>query len=316
MRIGIGVGDIAGRGSSPESQIAQIRALAEQGVRQVWLAQIFGADALTMIAVAGAQTPGIEFGTAVVPTYPRHPTALAAQAMTVQALTGSRLTLGVGPSHREVVEDMFGLDYTRPARHMREYLTVLGGLLRGDRVDVTGETLRVNARLTVPGSSPPSVLVAALGPVMLRLAGRLADGTVTWMTGPETLAGHTVPVLVQAAAEAGRPAPRVVAGLPICLTADPAAARERAARQFAMYGQLPNYRAMLDREGADGPADLAVVGDEAALVAGLDRLAAAGVTEFLAVPFGTREQIAETIGFLAARSGGRAGGQSDEPPGG
>lgn len=302
MRIGIGVGDIAGRGSAPGDQIEQIRSLAERGAGSVWLAQIFGADALTMLAVAGAQLPGIELGTAVVPTYPRHPTALAAQALTVQALTGGRLTLGVGPSHRSVIEDMFGLDYTKPARHMREYLTVLGGLLRGERVDFTGETMRVNARLTIPGSEPPSMLVAALGPVMLRLAGRLTDGTVTWMTGPETLARHTVPVLNEAAGEAGRPAPRVVAGLPICLTDDPAGARERAARQFAVYGQLPNYRAMLDREGADGPADLAIVGDEDALAAGLDRLAAAGVTEFLAVPFGARDRLAPTIDFLAARS--------------
>ena len=266
----------------------------------VWLAQIFGADALTMMAVAGAQMPGIEFGTAVVPTYPRHPTALAAQAMTVQAVTGGRLTLGVGPSHREVIEDMFGLDYTKPARHMREYLTVLGGLLRGERVDFTGETMRVNARLNIPGSTPPSVLVAALGPVMLRVAGELADGTVTWMTGPETLARHTVPVLSKAAADAGRPAPRVVASLPICLTTDLAAARERAARQFAMYGQLPNYRAMLDREGAVGPADIAIAGDEAALRAGLGRLADVGETEFQAVPFGTKEKIEDTIGLLAS----------------
>jgi len=301
MRIGIGVGDIAGRGSAPGDQIEQIRVLAGRGVPSVWLAQIFGVDALTTIAVAGIQVPDIEFGTAVVPTYPRHPTALAAQALTVQALTGGRLTLGVGPSHREVVEDMFGLDYTKPARHMREYLTVLGGLLQGERVDVTGDTMRVNARLTIPGSSPPSVLVAALGPVMLRVAGQLADGTVTWMTGPETLAQHTVPVLARAAADAGRPAPRVVASLPICLTTDPAAARERAARQFAVYGQLPNYRAMLDREGADGPADIAIVGDERSLRSGLDRLGDAGVTEFVAIPFGTKEQVADTIGLLASR---------------
>jgi F420-dependent oxidoreductase-like protein len=300
MRIGIGVGDIAGRGSSPDDQIEQIRALAAQGVPSVWLAQIFGADALTMIALAGAQLPGVEFGTAIVPSYPRHPTALAAQAMTVQAVTGGRLTLGVGPSHRSVIEDMFGLDYTKPARHMREYLTVLGGLLRGERVDFSGETMRVNARLNIPGSTPPSVLVAALGPVMLRVAGELADGTVTWMTGPETLARHTVPVLSKAAADAGRPAPRVVASLPICLTTDLAAARERAARQFAMYGQLPNYRAMLDREGAAGPADIAVAGDEAALRAGIARLTDVGVTEFLAVPFGTKEQVADTIGLLAS----------------
>ncbi|HEY5882866.1 MAG TPA: LLM class F420-dependent oxidoreductase [Nakamurella sp.] len=300
MRIGIGIGDIAGRGTSLVDQVEQIRIAAGHGFSSAWLAQLFGIDALTTIAVAGAQVPGIELGTAVVPTFPRHPTALASQALTAQAAIGGRLTLGIGLSHRTVIEDMFGLDYAKPARHMREYLTVLGPLLRGERVAFTGETMRINTRIIVPGSSPPSLLVAALGPLMLRITGELADGTVTWMTGPDTLADHTVPLLTKAAADAGRPAPRVVAGLPICLTTDPAAARERAARQFAVYGQLPSYRAMLDREGAQGPADVAIVGDEADLRAGVTRLASAGATEFLAVPFGTPEQLAGTLGLLAS----------------
>ena len=212
MRIGIGVGDMAGRRSALADQVEQIRALASRGVPSVWLAQLVGLDALTAIAVAGSQVPGIELGTAVVPTYPRHPTALASQALTTQAAVGGRLTLGVGLSHRSVIEDMFGLDYSKPARHMREYLSVLGPLLRGERVSFAGETMRVNARIIVPGAAAPSLLVAALGPVMLRIAGEFADGTVTWMTGPATLADHTVPVLTKATAAAGRPAPRVVAG--------------------------------------------------------------------------------------------------------
>ena len=304
MRIGIGVGDMAGRGSRLADQVEQIRALASRGVPSVWLAQLFGLDALTAIAVAGSQVPGIELGTAVVPTYPRHPTALASQALTTQAAVGGRLTLGVGLSHRSVIEDMFGLDYSKPARHMREYLSVLGPLLRGERVSFAGETMRVNARIIVPGAAPPSLLVAALGPVMLRIAGELADGTVTWMTGPATLADHTVPVLTKATAAAGRPAPRVVAGLPVCLTTDPAAARERAGTQFSIYGQLPNYRAMLDREGAQGPADVAIVGDERAVRAGIARLEGAGVTDLLAEPFGSPEQVADTIGLLVSHPAG------------
>lgn len=301
MKIGIGVGELAGRGIGLDAQIEQIRALAAQGFASVWLAQMFGGDALTTIAVAGSQVPGIEFGTAVIPTFPRHPTALASQALTAQVAVGGRLTLGIGLSHRVVIEDMFGLDFSKPARHMREYLTVLSPLLRGERVSFAGETMRINTRIRVPGSTPPSLLVAALGPVMLRITGELADGTVTWMTGPETLADHTVPVITKAAADAGRPAPRVVASLPICLTTDPDEARERAARQFAMYGDLPSYRAMLDREGAQGPADVAIVGDESVLRAGIERLESAGVTEFLAIPFGSADQLAGTLDLLAAR---------------
>jgi F420-dependent oxidoreductase-like protein len=298
MRIGIGVGDIAGRGTSLADQVQQIRALSGQGFPSVWLAQLFGVDALTAIAVAGTLTPAIELGTAVVPTFPRHPTSLAMQALTTQAAIGGRLTLGIGLSHRSVIEDMFGLDFSKPARHMREYLTVLGPLLRGERVSYDGETMRVNARITVPGATAPSLLVAALGPVMLRIAGELAHGTVTWMTGPSTRGEHIVPGLTRAAADAGRPAPRVVAGLPICLTPDPAGARERAGKQFLIYGQLPSYRAMLDREGADGPADVAIVGDERAIRAGVDRLESAGVTEFLAVPYGSPEQVVATRELL------------------
>ncbi len=301
MKIGIGVGELAGRGIGLDAQIEQIRALAAQGFASVWLAQMFGGDALTTIAVAGSQIPGVEFGTAVIPTFPRHPTALASQALTAQVAVGGRLTLGIGLSHRVVIEDMFGLDFSKPARHMREYLTVLNPLLRGERVSFDGETMRINTRIRVAGSTPPSLLVAALGPVMLRITGELADGTVTWMTGPETLADHTVPVITKAAADAGRPAPRVVASLPICLTTDPDEARERAARQFAMYGDLPSYRAMLDREGAQGPADVAIVGDENVLRAGIERLESAGVTEFLAIPFGSADQLAGTLDLLAAR---------------
>jgi F420-dependent oxidoreductase-like protein len=304
MRIGIGVGDFAGRGTSISDQVRQIRSLATRGLPSAWLAQLFGVDALTAIAVAGSQVPGIELGTAVVPTYPRHPTALASQALSTQAAIGGRLTLGVGLSHRSVIEDMFGLDFSRPARHMREYLSVLGPLLRGERVSFTGETMRVNARIIVPGATPPSLLVAALGPVLLGIAGELADGTVTWMTGPATLGDHTVPVLTEAAARAGRPTPRVVAGLPVCLTADAARARERAGKQFSVYGQLPSYRAMLDREGAQGPADVAIVGDERAVLAGVARLESAGATELLAVPYGSPDEVAATLGLLGSLAAG------------
>jgi F420-dependent oxidoreductase-like protein len=232
--------------------------------------------------VAGSQVPGIEVGTAVVPTYPRHPAVLAQQARTVAAATGGRLVLGIGLSHRIVIEDMFGYDFSRPILHMREYLAVLLPLLDGQQASFSGVTVRANIGLTTPSPGRVPVVVAALGPQMLRLAGGQTDGTVLWMTGPATVRDHVAPLIKQAASDAGKPSPRIVGILPVCVTSDPGNARERAARVFAIYGQLPSYRAMLDREGAAGPADVAIVGDEDAVAAQIRTLAEAGVTDFVA----------------------------------
>jgi F420-dependent oxidoreductase-like protein len=282
----------------------QIRMLAEKGFASAWSSQVFGYDALTLLALAGREIPGIELGTAVVPTYPRHPIALAGQALTTQAASGGRLTLGIGLSHQLVVEGMWGYSYDRPARHMREYLAALLPLLRGEQVNFEGETLKAVTMgpLAVPVDSPPPVLLAALAPVMLKLAGAETDGTVTWMTGPATLESHIVPSITAAAEAAGRPAPRVAAGLPVCITADPDAAREQAARVYAIYGQLPSYRAMLDKEGAAGPADVAIVGDEAEVAKQVDRMADVGVTDFIAAQLGSSSDWDRTVDFLAARS--------------
>jgi F420-dependent oxidoreductase-like protein len=181
---------------------------------------------------------------------------------------------------------------------MREYLSVLVPLLREGKVDFEGETITTHAATDVPELPPVPVLVAALGPKMLELTGTVADGTVTWMTGPATLADHTVPTITAAAARAGRPAPRVATSLPICLTADADAARARAAKEFQTYGFLPSYRAMLDREGAEGPADVAIIGDEATVRAGLARLADAGVTDFVASIYGERDDRHATRALL------------------
>jgi F420-dependent oxidoreductase-like protein len=270
---------------SIESLVQQVVDAERDGFDTVWFSQIFGADALTVIALAGQKTSRIELGTAVVPVYPRHPFALAQQALTVQAATGGRLALGIGLSHGPVVERMWGLSYDRPARYMREYLSVLRPLLREGRVQFQGEVFRVNAGVQVVGATPPTLLVAALAPAMLRIAGELADGTVTWMTGVKTIETHIVPRITAAAAEAGRPKPRVCAGLPIAVTDDPAAARERAAQLFQVYGQLPNYQRMLRKEGAQGPADVAMVGDEADVERQVRALAAAGATDFVASIF-------------------------------
>ena len=277
------------------------------GFASAWLPQVFGVDALTMFAMAGSRTSRIELGTAVVPTYPRHPTALAGQALTTQAATNGRLALGIGLSHKFVIEDMLGLDYSRPVAHMREYLTILNGLLAGEQVSFRGELYRVNAQVTVPGATKPPVLVAALGPAMLKLTGRLADGTITWMGGIPYLRDIAVPTITAAATAAGRPAPRIAAMVPVVVTNDAAAAREALNTTYKMYGVLPSYRATLDRGGAANPADVAIIGTENEVEAQLNEYAAVGVTDLNAVltggPAGNREATSELLGSLARQSG-------------
>lgn len=283
-----------------DNVVAQVASLHEAGIETAWVSQIFGFDALTMLAVIGREVPGIELATAVVPTYPRNPVMLAGQALTVQAATGGRLTLGIGLSHQMVIENVFGQSFEKPARHMREYLSILMPLLAGEQVAFTGETLSAATfgplQIAAP---PPPVLVAALGNTMLGLAGRLAAGTVTWMTGPATIESHIVPTIQAAAAKAGRPEPRVGVGLPVCVTNDADAARRTASEVFAVYGHLPSYRAMLDREGAGGPADVAIVGTESEVVAQVSRLAEVGATEFCGAPFGSPDEIKASVGVLA-----------------
>ncbi|GIW17068.1 MAG: LLM class F420-dependent oxidoreductase [Tepidiforma sp.] len=300
MKIGIGIG-ITGSEGLPEV-IRQIQRAEESGFDAAWLPNIFGLDAVMTLALAGRETSRIELGTFVVPTYPRHPMALAQQALTASAAAAGRFTLGIGLSHRVVIEGMFGLDYSKPVRHMREYLSVLVPLLEGKPVQFRGEEYRVQGQLTVPGAGRVPVIVAALGPQMLKIAGRLADGTATWMGGPAYLRETAIPAIRAAAAEAGRPAPRIVSGFPVAVTADAAAARASAAKVFAVYGTLPSYRAVLDVEGAAGPADVAIVGSENDVAEQLRALAAAGVTDFNASPFpveGDPAAIGRTIEFLA-----------------
>jgi 5,10-methylenetetrahydromethanopterin reductase len=281
MRIGIFGGEPAGI----DEAVNAARTVAEQGFAGYWIPQIFGLDALTTLAIVGREVPGIELGTAVVPTYPRHPMMLAAQALTTQVASHGRLALGIGLSHKIVIENMFGYSFEKPVRHMREYLTILMSLIHTGGASFTGETVSANGAINIPGATPCPVLVAALGPKMLELAGTMADGTLTWMTGAVTLAELTVPTITRAAAAANRPAPRIGASLPVCVTSDPDAARARAAKVFQIYGVLPSYRAMLDREGSAGPEDAALIGSETEVKAQIDRVAAAGVTDFVANEF-------------------------------
>jgi F420-dependent oxidoreductase-like protein len=294
VKIGVSVG-----GRTIDEIVEGARRVADAGFTSAWTANIFGLDAILALAIVGREVPGLHVGTAVTPTYPRHPHAMAQQAMTAWDATGGRFTLGIGLSHQVVIESMFGLSFDKPAVHMREYLSVLLPLLRDGSASFDGDEYRVHApldRAGVPGSPP--VLLAAMAPVMLRLAGEVADGTILWMTGPKTVETHVAPRVNKAAADAGKPPPQIVAALPIAVTNDVDGARQTAATTFEIYGGLPSYRAMLDREGAGGPADVAIVGDDETVAAGLRAIADAGVTEFNAACFGDGETIQRTMSLL------------------
>ncbi len=297
MRIGVFVDEM---GPSLETVIDQSQAAAEAGFAGVWLGQRTGRDALTTLALAGRQTPGIELGTAVVPTYPRHPLALAAQALTVQEAVGGRLTLGLGVSHQYIIEGQYGYSFDRPARHLREYLSALVPLLRGESVTYQGETLKAVGAVDVAAATPPSVLVGALGPAMLRVAGELADGTITTWATPSALAEHIVPTITKAA---GRRTPRVIASTVVCVTSHEDDRRAWVTENFGMVGQLPIYRAMLDRGHATGPQDTVVIGDEAVVERQIRQLFDAGATELVVVLLGSEEEQARTTALLTDLSG-------------
>jgi 5,10-methylenetetrahydromethanopterin reductase len=281
--------------------VALLQRYHEAGLDHAFASQIFGPDALTLLAVAGSQVPGIGLGTGVVPVYPRHPMMLAQQALTVQMATGNRLLLGIGLSHQVVVEGMWGMSFERPAAYMREYLTSLMPLLRGETVRCEGERVTTNAfaPLDIANVEAPPVLVAALADTMLKLAGRVADGTVTWMTGTATVEGHIAPTITAAAEAAGRPAPRVVVSLPIAVTNDRDAAAERINEAFAIYPNLPSYKAMLDKEGAAAAADIGFIGDEESVAASIAKLADAGATDFVGAIVGDADERARGFALLS-----------------
>jgi len=305
MRIGTML-SMPGDDAGVDALVERAAAAEAAGFASVWLPQVFTIDALTILALAGRETRTIELGTAVVPTYPRHPIALAMQALTVQDATRNRLALGIGLSHRFVIEDMFGLDFSKPIPHMRDYLTILNGLLAGERVQHRGAEYAVSAQVAVRGSTKPPVIVAALGPAMLKLCGRSADGTLTWMGGIDYLRDVAVPTMSAAATAAKRPAPRFVAMVPTLLASDVAAGRDTVNTTFAMYGQVPSYRATLDRGGAAAPADVAVIGREADIEAGLRAYATVGVTDFVAVVPSDSQATKATMELLAQIARSRA----------
>jgi F420-dependent oxidoreductase-like protein len=288
MRLGINGTGLLATGSI-DAIVDHAAGAAADGFASYWLAEhpLGGVDALTVLSVVGQRVPEIEIGTAIVPTWPRHPMVLAAQALTTQDLCGGRLALGIGLSH-EVMLAQLGIPMEKPIRHLREYLSILVPLLRDGKVAFEGETLACRAELFRRSgrSAPPPVLVAALGPQALRVTGRLADGTSLAWVGAKTVREHVAPTIRSAAEQAGRPAPRIVSTLPVCVTDDPARTRSWARKAFSMYGGLPSYREMLAREGVENVADLVIAGGESEVADGIAALAAAGVTDFSASEVG------------------------------
>ena len=283
-------------------EIAELARRAEGlGYDTLWMANVFSLDAIMTLGIAARESNSIEVGTNVVPTYPRHPTAIAQQAVTAAAAGNNRFTLGIGLAHKMIIEDCLGMSYDKPARHMEEYLEVLAPLLRGEIVNYDGEQYRVHGISTgAAGADAVPLVIAALGERMLTLAGRYTDGTTTWMVGLKTLENHIIPTMHKAAAAAGRPQPRTIAGFPILLTEKPDEVRQMLATGLAVYGALPSYRAMLDREGLGGPEELAILGDEAVLTEAISSLREAGVTDFnAAIPEIDDASFNRTLEFIA-----------------
>ena len=302
MRIGLTV-PTPGENPDLETLLIEMERADALGLHAVWMPNVSsrGFDAAMALALGGARTRRVELGTFVVPTFTRHPIVMAQQALSAQAATGGRFVLGIGLSHRVSMEGQLGFDFSRPVRHMREYLTCLTALLDGRTVDFAGEEFRIQnfALIPPPDVRPPPILVAALGPQMLRLAGRLSAGTAIWVGGPKYVA-EAARTISAAAHEAGRPAPRVLASVPVCVTDRARPVREAAAQFFARYGQLPSYRAILDKEGVGGAEDVALIGDEATVHAGIAAFADAGATDFSAAIYAPPgENAGRTLALLA-----------------
>ncbi len=277
---GVPVGYGAGTGVTSVDQVrAEATWAAGAGFSSLWVSQILGVDPIVALAAVAAEVTALdEVGTSVVPLAGRHPLGLAAEARTAQGALGGRFTLGVGPSHAVVTEGFYGEPYDRPFTRTEEFVSALAPLLRGAPADVPGGIVETHGWLTIE-ADPVPLLLAALGPRMLDLAGRLADGTTVGSCGPRTIAGHIAPAIRAAAAGAGRPGPRIQAMVAVAVTRDPVRARALAAAEEAGYAALPAYRRVLDLEGADTAADLLLAGSVDRVVDGLGTYVEAGATD-------------------------------------
>jgi len=283
MRIGL-----AATASRADRVIAQAQRAEADGFSSLWFTGAVPGDPFIAMTLAARATSTIEVGPAVQQSYAAHPLLQAARAIGAAEAIGApgRFTLGIGPSHQPAIEGRLGLSYAAPGQHTDEYVQILTALLRGEQVAFAGREFQVNAGpLPIPDGLEVPVLVAALGPRLLRVAGQYTAGTIPWMANARAIETHIVPLIAAAAAGAGRPSPRIVAGLPVAVHDDVAEARAAAAEQFAVYGQLPNYQRILAHGGLSGPAEAVLVGDEASVTAQVKELFAAGATDLWLPPF-------------------------------
>jgi F420-dependent oxidoreductase-like protein len=296
VRIGLMIGPEKGHRPDKVARLLEAASAAErEGFASIWVPQVpTDFDALTAIALIGQATSRIELGTAVMPIQTRHPVAMAQQALSTQAVCKGRLTLGLGPSHHWIVEDMLGLSYERPAQQVRAYLDVLQRALQGPgTVDVENDIWRVHNEIDITEIATP-VLLAALAPIMLRIAGEMASGTILWMADERAVSDHVVPRLTKAAAGAGRGEPRVVAGIPVALCrndeVDEARARANVLLGHAEFS--PNYQRLLEHGDATDVGDTLAGGDEQAITARFARFRDAGVTDLAVrvLPLGSNRE--------------------------
>lgn len=282
MRIGL-----TGGASTVDKLVAQAKQAEADGFFALWYASVVTGDPLVAMAIAGRETSAIELGTAVLQTYPIHPLLQANRIASVtDAMGRPGFTVGIGPSHEPLIRGVYGLSYDHPGRSTEEYVRILAALLRGETVDVEGEdwSTHSSGRMT-PLRHPVPVLLSALGPRLLRVAGETADGTILWMAPPRAIETHVAPKVHAAAAAAGRPAPRIVAGLPVAVHDDEAEARSAAAASSSAYAGMASYQRILDVGGARSPAEAAIVGDEKTVTAQLQALLDAGATDIWAAVF-------------------------------
>lgn len=283
-----------------DALIEDARRTQRDGMTSYWIGQQFDWDAFSLLAAIAREVPEIELGTAVTHLWTAFPVHMAQQAMSLRVLSEGRFTLGLGLEHRWVIEQMWGIGWDRPVSRLDEYLDIVSSLLKTGRVEHHGDFYDVEtAFLRFPPDPRMQVILAALGPRMLRIAGTKADGTATWMTGPRTLANHIVPSIRAAAAEAGRPPPRVIALMPVALTGDVPAMRERVSEEMAIYQRMPSYQAMLEREGAKSAGETGLLGSRDEVEDAIGRLGQAGVTDLGAILFGSEDEQDRTRELLS-----------------
>src|ERR1700694_6032387 len=289
MTTGIVVKPNPAAANAVDDAISQASGAFHRGVRQVWLNQRFDVDALTLAALIANAVPGLGVGTAIVPINPRHPLLVAAAAQTAQAAAHGNFSLGIGLGGNELEQRAYGIPAGKEIARLREYLTVLRSVGDQCAVDFQGQELTARPPLSpvVAGGLPLPIYVAAMGPRALRVAGELADGTLPYLAGPRTIEEFIAPTIVQAAADAGRPPPRIIATIPVAITNDPDAARAEAPTSLRFYDQFPSYQKVMVREGVTRAADLALIGDPTAVIGQLHEYRAAGATDLVLSPFHT-----------------------------